>query len=125
MGFAHHASYYHWMEAARVDYMAKAGLKYSQFEKLGFAMPVSEAGCKYLKPASFEDELAIRLWISKLTDVSMRIEYEIVRLPEEVMIARGFTVHPVIDTNRKIVRMPPEIKAIFTPMLGKEGVLNG
>jgi acyl-CoA thioester hydrolase len=113
MGFAHHASYYHWMEAARVDYMAKAGLKYSQFELMGFALPVAEAGCKYLKPVFFEDEIAVRLWLSKLTDVSMRIEYEMVRKPALETVAKGFTVHPVVNKERRIVRMPAHVKDIF------------
>jgi len=113
MGFAHHASYYHWMEVARVEFMAHAGLKYSEFEKMGFALPVAEAGCRYMSPLFFEDEIKVRLWLSKLTDVSMRIEYVISRTRDNVTVARAFTVHPVINNERKIIRMPLEVKEIF------------
>ena len=40
MGVAHHASYIHWMEEARIDYMDRMGFPYRQMEAAGILSPV-------------------------------------------------------------------------------------
>jgi acyl-CoA thioester hydrolase len=113
MGVAHHSSFFIWMEVARVEFFNAHGMKYSDFEKSGFALPVAEVFCKYRKPVHFEDELDIRMSILKLTDVSMKIGYEIVRQPGNELVADGYTYHPVVDKQNRITRLPPAMKEFF------------
>ena len=113
MAVVHHSIYFVWFEACRVEYLDQAGLPYAEFERRGYFLPVTDAGCKYARPVRFGDSVRLRLRIAKLTDVGMRIEYEVLNAADGAKIATGHTVHPVINKEGKIVRMPPDLKAVF------------
>ena len=122
MGVVHHSVYFIWFEAARVEFLDQSELPYAELERRGFFLPVTDAGCKYSKPLRFGDTVRIRLEIGRLSDVGMRIQYEIFRDVDGSKTASGYTVHPVINRESKIVRMPEDLRRIFERLTGrKEG----
>jgi acyl-CoA thioester hydrolase len=50
-GAAHHAAYLVYFEVARVEALRGLGVPVGEFAARGVAMPVVEAGLKYLRPA--------------------------------------------------------------------------
>ena len=47
MKIVHHAVYPVWFEAARTDYMEKAGYSYAKIEEEGIMLPLSRLECSF------------------------------------------------------------------------------
>ena len=75
MGFAYYANYLRWFEVGRAEMLRSLGTSYRDVEAEGIALPVVEARCRYLKPARYDDLLAIE------TGVRRRPRLGALRLP--------------------------------------------
>ena len=58
-GHRHHSVYPVWFEVARTDFIKKLGVTYSEIEKMGVMLPLTEVTCKYYKGTRYEDELTV------------------------------------------------------------------
>ena len=63
MGVVYYANYLEYFERSRTEMLRAAGLPYSELEKKGIILPVSEAYCKYLGPARYDDLPTFRSWV--------------------------------------------------------------
>ncbi|MDD5066054.1 MAG: thioesterase family protein [bacterium] len=106
MAVVYYSHYLVWFEAARTDYLKSKGFPYARLEEMGFYLPVTEAYCKYLTPARYEDEIIVETRIDEMKNASLKISYRVLREKDEKLLATGFTVHPCINRERRIVRFP-------------------
>ena len=113
MGVAHHGSHFTWMEAARTELMREKGLPYKQLEERGFFLPVREAYCRYRNSVYYDDIVLIEAELLELKGASLKLGYRIRRKADGKIAAEGYTVHPFIDAEGKIVRVPDFFKALF------------
>ena len=68
----HHAAYFRFLEAARVEFWREGGLDYRVFEEeTGLGLPVVEAKLRYRAAARFDDLLDVETWIASVTRASM------------------------------------------------------
>jgi acyl-CoA thioester hydrolase len=104
MGIAHHANYFLWLEAARVEYLRAAGVELTALLADGFSFPISEASCHYRKPAHYGDVLRISVTMEKLSRARMEFSYKIER--EGALLAEGHTVNAFTGTGGGVVRLP-------------------
>lgn len=108
MGVAYYSNYFIWFEVARSELMRQHGIPYSEWERSGLFLPVSECYCKYVTPAHYDETLEIRCWIAEVRTRAVRFEYEILR--EGSVLAKGHTVHVCTDRNAKPSTMPPALR---------------
>lgn len=103
MGIVHHSRYFPWFEAARTEFIKQTGISYSQMEKDGVLLPLSEAGSKYIKGLLYEDIAIVTTRLDSLTVARCRFEYEVYRETENgrELCAKGFTVHGFTDSEFK------------------------
>ena len=104
MGVVYHGSYLPWLEIGRTTLLKEHGLPYRQLETEGFFLPVLEVGLRYLKPARYDDTVAVTTVLREKPSLRIRMEYELHRGDE--LLATGFTVHAFIDRAGKPVRPP-------------------
>lgn len=97
MGIVHHSRYYPWFEQARTDYIKKIGLTYSELEKIGLMLPLTETQCKYFYGLTYEDEVLITCRMEKLTVARVEFFYEVFKLPEMTKMSEGRTKHGIVD----------------------------
>ncbi len=100
MKMVYYSHYLVWFEAARTDLLKDRGLPYSKFEDMGFLLPVSEAYCKYISPAHYEDEIIVEVWVEKLKQATLRMGYRVIREKDDKLLATGYTVHPCLNKER-------------------------
>ena len=108
MGVAYYSNYFIWFEIARAELLRERGIAYSQMEKDGIFLPVSECYCKYIEPAHYDELLDIKCRIGEVRSRAIRFEYEIVR--NESVIARGHTVHVCTDREAKPRFIPSSVR---------------
>jgi len=76
----HHASYFRFLEVARVEYWRENGLDYAKFERdTGLGLPVAEARMRYRSAARFDDLLEIETWVGKASRASVWFDATIKR----------------------------------------------
>ncbi|NLM83227.1 MAG: acyl-CoA thioesterase [Clostridiales bacterium] len=97
MGIAHHSNYAVWFEAARTEFMRRAGAPYSEVEKRGVLMPLYGISARFIAPARFEDELSVQTWIKELGRARMTLAYEIYRVKDGALLATGETQQAFTD----------------------------
>ena len=112
MGVVYYANYLRFFESARAALLRERGLTGRDLDQLGVGFPVTEAHCRYRKPAYYEDLLDVDIRIAELGAVRVRFEYEIRRDSE--LLVDGYTVHACVrgDSGRP-VRVPEAIRHAF------------
>jgi acyl-CoA thioester hydrolase len=106
MGVVYHSNYFIWMEIGRTELFRKVNISYKEIEKKGILLPVVEASCKYKTSAKYDDIIIIKVKIKKLSAVKAVIAYEMFRKKDQVLIAKGETIHGIINkTDNKPVRL--------------------
>ena len=114
MGIVHHSVYPIWYEVARTDFIKKViGISYSEFEEMGIMTPLVELNSNYILPADFEDELLVKVFVSKLTPGRIEFSYEIRKYDEEKIINKGFTVHAWVGRDLKPLNMKKKFPNLY------------
>ena len=107
MGVVYYANYLEYFERSRTEMLREAGLSYSQMEKMGYFLPVSEAYCKYSASARYDDLLTFRSYIEEISRVKIKIRSEVLR--DGKLLVSGFVTLGCVDANFRISRLTPEM----------------
>lgn len=108
MGVAHHASYIHFCEEARVAWMRERGLSHTHFPHKGKILAVLHYQVRHLRTCTFDDLLRIELQVRRL---GLRIHYQYVIWKDGARIAEAETWHIPVDPQLKPTRHDPELIA--------------
>lgn len=107
MGIVYYAIYLRWFEIGRAELLRKSNLVYKEMNDIGVHLPVIETGCRYLRPAKYDDEIRIFSSIGHIKRARIRFEYRIESGGE--ILTTGFTEHAFTDRTGKPVRPPGDI----------------
>jgi acyl-CoA thioester hydrolase len=114
MGVVYYGNYFTFFEIGRVEYMRERGLAYKQMEREDDSyIVVTEAHCRYLRPARFDDLLRIRTRVSESRRRSIRFEYQILRQDSDVLLATGETMHVVCNSEGRPKSLPEKYRRLF------------
>lgn len=113
MGFAYYANYLRWFEIGRAEMMRSLGTTYRSIEEQGIWLPVLEARCRYLKPARYDDEVAIETGVRKVGRARVGFGYRVTRAPGGETLAYGHTEHCYLDPGGRPVRPPVNLAALL------------
>ncbi len=107
MGIVYNGMYFTYFEVGRTELMRTCGLAYTEFESLGFILPLTQAWAKYISPAKYDDIINVKARLKVKYSPLIRFDYNISR--GETTLAEGYTEHSFLDNiTRKPVR-PPRI----------------
>jgi acyl-CoA thioester hydrolase len=112
MKVAYYANYLRWFEIGRSELIRHLGLPYVEMENRGYLLPVTEAYCKYLKSARYDDLIHISTGVGFIRKASIRFDYRIAN-PEKDLLARGYTVHACLDSQGNITRLPEAVLTLL------------
>lgn len=119
-GYAHHANYFNWFDEALEALVGKCGMSYKDIEDLGyFLAPVTDQ-CKYIHPASYNDELTVRLTVTDISSIKVKFGYEIIREKDAKLIATGQSSHVFVDKSfrpHSIKKVIPALYVIIEEMI--------
>lgn len=113
MGVTHHTHFLVWFELGRTELMRRVGVPYRQLEEKGVFFPVVEVGARFLRPALYDEELEVKTVIGALRGARVRFEYEVGRPGEGNPLARGHSVHAVVNGAGRPVRLPRTIRDLL------------
>jgi acyl-CoA thioester hydrolase len=108
MGLLHHANYIVYFELARTEMLRSKGVSYREVEDSGHFLVIIDLGCKFKKPAYYDDLLTIRTTVARVTHVKIVHEYQVFRDGE--LLAEGHSTLACVDREGK----PQALPAILT-----------
>jgi acyl-CoA thioester hydrolase len=114
MGVVYYANYLIWMELGRAEYCRAAGIRYRDMEADdGVLLAVVEAHCRYLHPARYDEEIAVKTWVAKANLRMVLFEYEIREAESGRELASGATKHMFLGPDMRPVKLPKKYLPAF------------
>ena len=111
-GIVHFSNYFRWMEEVEHAYFRSHGLSIAMtHEGIDIGWPRVNVGCEYHGPVRFEDELTLRLRVTKVGGKSL--SYEVDFLLGEKVVALGKCTSVCCEhtaAGLKAVAIPPAIR---------------
>jgi len=121
MGMVYYGNYFTFFEIGRVEYMRERGIAYKQMEREDDSyIVVTEASCRYLRPARYDDLLRIRTRVSESRRRSIRFGYEILRHEDGEVLATGETMHIICNREGRPRSLPEKYRKLF-PLKAQAG----
>ncbi len=114
MGVVYYANYLRFFEHGRNEYMRERGLTYREVEKRGFYLPVSEARCKYLRSALYDDLITVETRVTRARGARVVFEY-VLRNEAGDVLAEGMTEHGCLAASGRPVRLTPDVIEALAP----------
>ena len=79
MGLLHHANYFVYFEMGRTELLRQRGLSYREVEDAGHFLVIVDIGCKFKRPAYYDDLLTSGRRVAKVTHVKIVHQYQLFR----------------------------------------------
>jgi len=109
MATVYYSHYFEYFERARVELLRHIGFSHKNLEQGGVHLVVTEAFCKYLRPARYDDILILRPRVAEVGSASVLIEYEILNKETGAAVTKGSTKLAFVDGKGKVCRAPLEM----------------
>ena len=133
MGVVYHANYANWFELGRTELIRQMGMTYRGLEEKGFILPVTDLHMTFLKPARYDDVVAVFTRIASFTNVKLQFESQIRAVPASQLtcppdlpteeptgelLVSGGTKHVWLDRNWKLTRIDRTAPDLFALIAG-------
>jgi acyl-CoA thioester hydrolase len=112
MGRVYYSRYLEWFELARAEHFKSIGHPYSEMEKTGVYLVVSDTYIKYLKPAKYEETITVKTTIKEISKASIVFEYEVKEERSEALLATGYSTLVSINKEGRVTKAPEIFKKL-------------
>ena len=109
MGIVHHSNFLRYLEIARLEWLNKLGLDYSEIEENGIILPVVDINISYKQPAKYGDTLKIQVFVKNKPKVTIDFEYKIINQLNKLICVAKTKICFLNEKTRKVVRCPENI----------------
>jgi acyl-CoA thioester hydrolase len=109
MGLLHHANYFVYFEMGRTELLRQRGVSYRDLEDEGHLLVIIDIGCKFKRPAYYDDLLMLRTTVTRVTHVKIVHQYQVFR--DGVLLAEGHSTLACVDREGKPQPLPALLKS--------------
>jgi len=105
----HHATYFRYLEAGRLELWRGHGFDYDAFEKeTGLGLPVVETHLRYRMSARFDDRIDVETWVGRATRASVWFDAQI-RRGDAVLVDARVRIACASFADGTIRKIPQEL----------------
>ncbi len=108
MGLLHHANFFVYFEMGRTELLRRRGVTYRAIEDSGALLVVVEVGCKFKRPAYYDDLLVLRTVVERVTHVKIVHRYEVRR--DGLLLAEGHSTLACVDRDGRPQPLPEALR---------------
>ena len=91
MGRAHHMQYLAWFELGRTELLRAAGVAYSEIERQGVMLPVSNVEVEYTGGVGYDELVEVETRVSEVRSRTVSFAYVAKRAETGELLASGST----------------------------------
>jgi acyl-CoA thioester hydrolase len=113
MGVVYHPNYLLYFETGRTELMRAAGVVYSEMEKSGVFLVVTQASCRYRAAARYDQELTVLTRVDEVRKATVTFSYRVLG-PGGGLLAEGSTELASVDRDKNPVRLPKEVSELLS-----------
>jgi acyl-CoA thioester hydrolase len=113
MGVVYHPNYLLYFETGRTELMRASGVTYSELEKSGVFLVVTEAACRYRAAARYDEELRVVTTVDEVGKATIRFSYRVLG-PDDRLLADGHTALASVNASKSPVRLPREVSSLLS-----------
>ena len=116
MGVVYHAHYLVWCEVGRTELIRRLGVAYSELERDGVVLAVSDATLRFHASAHYDDVVAVETRLAELRSRQLRFDYLIFRVdtPRRQRLVSASTTLTALDAAGRPRKLPPNVLALFS-----------
>ena len=118
MGIMHHSRYYPWFEVARTEYIKQVGMTYSEMEKMGVMIPLTETEAKYISGLKYEERAEVSCTLFELSAARCGFKYTVKRLSDGKITTTGITRHGFVDSEFKAINLKKKFPELYSRFEG-------
>ena len=107
MGVLHHSKYFEYFEMARTELLRQAGVRYRDLEDRGVLFVVAKVECRFKRPARYDDDLVLKVAITRMTRARIDHAYELYR--DGLLLCEASTVLACVDREGRVIPIPDDI----------------
>jgi acyl-CoA thioester hydrolase len=112
MGVVYHPNYLLYFETGRTELLRTAGLAYSELEKGGVFLVVTEASLTYRAAARYDEELQVVTTVDHVGKATIGFRYRVLG-PSGTLLVEGRTVLASVDAAKRPVRLPKAVSELL------------
>ena len=113
MGRAHHMQYLAWFELGRTELLRAAGVAYSEIERQGVMLPVSNVEIEYIRGAGYDDLVEIETRVREVRSRTVSFSYVAKRADTGEVLASGSTRLVCTNADGRPRRIPPHLITVL------------
>lgn len=117
-GIICYGAYVRFFEIAESELFRAIGFPFSQlFERFDFWLPRAQLHFEFRRPALLDDHLDVEMWVAKVGNSSLRLEFEVRKnSPEREVTAEGYAVLVAVRrSDLRPIPLPPDLVAALAP----------
>ena len=114
-GHVNSAVYMNYLEAARIEALASAGLTVDRLRKEGMHVVVAAAAIRHLAPAHLHDQLDVTVDIKRIGTTSVTFHQTILNKTTSKMVAEAEIVGVFLGPDGRPRHIPEEVARAFSP----------
>jgi len=107
MGVVYHANYLVYFDVGRTEWLRAHGADYAELEQRGYRLAVVDVGLAYIRPARFDQELALAVRLTALGRASVTFRYAL-RDADGELLAEGHTRLGCLNGENRPTRLPTD-----------------
>ncbi|MER2519118.1 MAG: tol-pal system-associated acyl-CoA thioesterase [Bdellovibrionales bacterium] len=112
-GIVYHASYLRFAERGRTEFLRALGWDHRRTaQELGALLIVRRVEIDYLAPALLDDSLEMRTEVADMGNASLTMTQTLTRGEQTLAVLKVVIV--AISPEKRPIRMPPQLRQIFT-----------
>lgn len=108
MGLLHHANYFVYFEQGRTELLRRLGHSYRDLEDAGHLLVIIDLGCKFRRPAYYDDLLTLRTTVDRVTHAKIVHRFEVFR--DGTLLAEGHSTLACVDRDGRPQPLPEILK---------------
>ena len=108
VGVMWHGNYFNWLEEARINALAKAGLNYIYLTKNGFELPVIYTSIKYISPLFLGDNITIETIFKISKSPKIKIYSKFINKSKKVCTIAEVNLVLINKNSFSIIRKRPD-----------------
>lgn len=109
MGYLHHSKYFEYFEMGRTELLRAAGVRYRDLEERGVLFVVAKIGCKFRRPAHYDDVLTLQVEIVRQTRARIDHVYRLYR--EGILLCEADSTLACVDRSGQVIPIPDDMAA--------------
>ncbi len=118
-GVVHHSVYLHYLELGRTEMLRDAGVPYSEVERHGVRLVVTEARVRFVAGARYDDVLVVRTRLERVTRVRVFLAYDVVREGGGEIVCTASTTLAALAADGRPTGIPGAMAAALRAAAGR------